>query len=195
MEYNEIYNQLINEIPLNKSENVYGILFIAGPGFGKSTITKMLSSKLNLFIASNDAIRRVINKDKDVPETRDLVLKLAFDRLEYLLDNKISHVLDGDSEFFFDKLYDLYNKYNARMIVIKLECSEETILKRLDNRALSFGKTDNESRAIRDDYYKYLDKLKNNSIKSDLNYYVINTDTSYEEIEKQVDELITKYML
>lgn len=195
MEYNEIYNQLINEIPLNKSENVYGILFIAGPGFGKSTITKILSSKLNLFIASNDAIRRVINKDKDVPETRDLVLKLAFDRLEYLLDNKISHVLDGDSEFFFDKLYDLYNKYNARMIVIKLECSEETILKRLDNRALSFGKTDNESRAIRDDYYKYLDKLKNNSIKSDLNYYVINTDTSYEEIEKQVDELITKYML
>ena len=88
MEYNEIYNQLINEIPLNKNENVYGILFIAGPGFGKSTITKMLSSKLNLYIASNDAIRRVINKDIDVPETRDLVLKLAFDRLEYLLDTK-----------------------------------------------------------------------------------------------------------
>ena len=149
MEYNEIYNQLINEIPLNKSENVYGILFIAGPGFGKSTITKMLSSKLNLFIASNDAVRRLFNENNDVPETKELVVKLVIDRLHYLLENKICHIIDGDSEFYYDEYKRIYNSYNAKMIVIKLECSEETILKRLDNRALSFGKSDNKSRATR----------------------------------------------
>ncbi|MBR2603923.1 MAG: AAA family ATPase [Bacilli bacterium] len=195
MEYNEIYNQLINEIPLNKSENVYGILFIAGPGFGKSTITKMLSSKLNLFIASNDAVRRLFNENNDVPETKELVVKLVIDRLHYLLENKICHIIDGDSEFYYDEYKRIYNSYNAKMIVIKLECSEETILKRLDNRALSFGKSDNKSRATREDYYIYLDKLKKNTNTIDNNYYVINTDTSYEEIEKQVDEFINKNML
>ena len=182
MEYNEIFNNLIKEIPLNRSENPYGILFIAGPGFGKSTITKMLSDKLNLFIASNDAIRRVFNKENDVPETKQLVLDLAFNRLEYLLENKTSHILDGDSEFFYDRLCELYNKYNARMIVIKLECSKETILNRLDQRALIFGNTDNESRATREDYYKYLERLKNNNLPNDIDYFVINTDTSIEEI-------------
>ena len=195
MEYNEIYNQLINEIPLNKRENVYGILFIAGPGFGKSTITKMLSSKLNLFIASNDAVRRLFNENNDVPETKELVVKLVIDRLHYLLENKICHIIDGDSEFYYDEYKRIYNSYNAKMIVIKLECSEETILKRLDNRALSFGKSDNKSRATREDYYIYLDKLKKNTNTIDNNYYVINTDTSYEEIEKQVDEFINKNML
>ena len=195
MEYNEIYNQLINEIPLNKSENVYGILFIAGPGFGKSTITKMLSSKLNLFIASNDAVRRLFNENNDVPGTKELVVKLVIDRLHYLLENKICHIIDGDSEFYYDEYKRIYNSYNAKMIVIKLECSEETILKRLDNRALSFGKSDNKSRATREDYYIYLDKLKKNTNTIDNNYYVINTDTSYEEIEKQVDEFINKNML
>lgn len=195
MEYNEIYNELIKRIPLNKSDNPYAILFIAGPGFGKSTVAKLLSKKLDLYIASNDSIRRVIDNEKDVPETRDLVIKVAFNRLEYILQNKISHILDGDSEFSFDKLYELYNKYGFKVIVIKLECSEETILKRLDNRALSFGKNDNESRATDKHYYEYLERLKNKNIKSEFNYFVINTDTSYEEVEKQVDELISKIML
>lgn len=195
MEYNEIYNQLINEIPLNKSENVYGILFIAGPGFGKSTVAKMLSNKLNIFIASNDAVRRLFNENNDVPETKELVVKLVIDRLHYLLENKICHIIDGDSEFYYDEYKRIYNSYNTKMIVIKLECSEETILNRLDNRALSFGKSDNKSRATREDYYIYLDKLKKNTNTIDNNYYVINTDTSYEEIEKQVDEFINKNML
>lgn len=195
MEYNEIYNQLINEIPLNKSENAYGILFIAGPGFGKSTVAKMLSDKLNIFIASNDAVRRVFNKNKDVPEAKETIANLVIDRLKYMLENRVSHIIDGDCEFFYEKYKELYKNYNVKMIVIKLLCSEETVLNRLDTRALSFGTSDNNSRATRDDYYIYLDKLKKNTNIIDNDYYVINTDTSFEEVEKQVDEFINKNML
>lgn len=195
MEYNKLFNKLVNEIPLNKSENVYGILFIGGPGLGKSTVSKILSKKLNLFIASNDEVRRLFNENKDDPKTKEITANLVIDRLKYLLENRVSHIIDGNCEFYYNNYKKIYNEYNAKMITIKLVCSEKEVLERLDKRITLFGKNDNKSRATKEDYYIYLDRLKNYTLPEDADYYVINTETSLEEIEKQVDELINKFML
>ena len=57
--YKKILDQLLSEVPINENDNVYGITFVAGPGFGKSTVANILSKKLGLLSVANDQIRRV----------------------------------------------------------------------------------------------------------------------------------------
>ena len=48
--YDIVLKKLLQETQINPQPNVYGITFVAGPGFGKSTIAKILSEKLrNLY--------------------------------------------------------------------------------------------------------------------------------------------------
>lgn len=191
--YESIFKKLVEEIPLKPSDNVYGITFIAGPGFGKSTVANIISKKLDLYITANDKIRRLYNElgfDDTVYE--DDIKKMANDRTIYLLDNKTSHIIDANMEFFWEMALNNYNNHNAKLYFVELSCAEEEVLKRIGVRKNNFGKNDNLSRATEVDYYNYLEKKKTKGIPKDKIFFTIHTDTSVDEIEKQVDILIEK---
>ena len=191
--YENIFEKLVAEIPLKPSDNVYGITFIAGPGFGKSTVAKIISKKLGLYITANDKIRRLYNElGFDDTLYEDDVKRMANDRTIYLLDNKTSHIIDANMEFFWEMALNNYNSHNAKLFFVELSCAEEEVLKRIGVRKDNFGKNDNLSRATEADYYNYLEKKKTNGIPKNKIFFTIHTDTSVEEIEKQVDILIEK---
>ncbi len=191
--YECILKKLISEIPINSKDNVYGITFIAGPGFGKSTVANILSKKLGLYITANDRIRRLYDElGFDNYKYEDDIKRMANDRTIYLLQNKTSHIIDANIEFFYDMALNNYNRYNAKLFFVELKCKEEEVLRRIKNRTKEFGKNDNQSRATIEDYYKYIERKEQKKFPRELIFYTINTDTSIEEIEKQVDSLIEK---
>ena len=191
--YTKILDKLLSEVPIKESNKVYGITFVAGPGFGKSTVANMLSKKLGLLIVANDQIRRFHDKlGFDNTKYEDNIKKMAFDRTVYLLEHKTCHIADANFQFHWKMAMDNYGKYNAKLYFIELKCSEEEVLRRIKFRESNFGKDDNQSRATIKDYNRYLKLKKEDNIPSDLIFYTINTDTSIEEIEKQVDLLVEK---
>ncbi len=191
--YTKILDKLLSEVPINESDNVYGITFVAGPGFGKSTVANMLSKKLGLLIVVNDQIRSFYDElGFDNTKYEDNIKKMAYDRTVYLLEHKTSHIVDANFQFCWKMAMDNYGKYNAKLFFIELICSEDEVLRRIKDRESNFGKNDNQSRATIEDYNRYLNLKKENNMPSDLIFYTINTDTSIEEVEKQVDLLVEK---
>lgn len=193
--YNRIFDKLIYKIPLKESDILYGITFVGGPGFGKTTVAKLLSSKLKLYIVSNDEIRRLYDSlgFGDEKYNHD-IKKMGYDRRVYLLRNKTSHILDVNMEFAWERAANSYQNYGAKLLFIELTCNEEVVLRRIEDRKRTFGKTDNYSRATEEDYYRYVQLKKENQkqIPSNMIFYSINTEKSIDKIEEQIDFLVQK---
>lgn len=76
-DYNDLYKMVISDIPLSDDEVVYGVSFVGPPGIGKSTISKLLSKKLNIYVTANDKIRRLLdNLGIDSSANQQLVMAI-----------------------------------------------------------------------------------------------------------------------
>lgn len=194
MTFEELFEKVIQDIPIKSEENVYGITFFASPGAGKSTIAKLLSEKLGVYITANDKIRRISEQfGIDVNENRKMIEQIANDRTVYMLKNKTSMIIDANMQFFWQSALDNFNSYGAKLYFIKVECDEETIINRIQQRALNFNTNkENFSRALVEDYYKYKEKSLTTPIPEEKVFFTINTGGSMDDIEKQVDELVSK---
>ena len=88
------------KMSVNKEEyshNKICISFVGGPGYGKSTIAKILCQNMNLFHTSTDIIRNYLknlNIDiSDYDKTTELVSSIAYPFQDFLFKNKIYEVL------------------------------------------------------------------------------------------------------
>lgn len=160
--YQELYSMVIKDIPISDDEFVYGISFIGSPGVGKSTIANLISKRLNVYVTTNDKIRRMLDDlGIDSFSNQPLVEKLAYDRSHFMLENNTSMIIDANCLTAYKAVEENFSHFDAPCFFIKLECSEQEILKRLDYRESQFGKDKNNySRAVREDYYRYLERLK-----------------------------------
>ena len=194
MEYNELFNLVVKDIPLTNEENVFGITFFAPPGAGKSTVSKILSEKTGLYVTANDKIRRIAEDfGIDVNENRQMIEQIANDRTVYMLRNKTSMIIDANMQFFWQMAMDNFKNNGAKHYFVKIDCDEETIINRIKERALNFETNkENYSRAIVDDFYKYKEKSINKPIPEELVFFTIKTNTTINEIEKQIDLLVEK---
>lgn len=188
--YEKLYNMIVKDIPISNDNFVYAITFIGLPGMGKSTIANILSKKLNIYIAVNDEIRRILDKlGIDSSQNKQLTKKLIIDRIKFMLKNNTSMIIDGNAQSKYNDLERILNDFNAHCFFIKLECSEEEILKRLDYRESQFGKDKNNfSIATRKDYYSEK-QLKSNQFPKEKIFFTINTE---ENIDSQIDMLVDK---
>lgn len=118
----------------------------------------MISKKLNIFISSNDKIRRVQdNLGITASSNQHLVERLTYDRTKYMLENGTSMILDANCLIAYKSVEENFSYYKAPCFFILLEYSEAEILKRLDYREKTFDKDiTNFSRATKEDYYLYL---------------------------------------
>lgn len=194
MNYEEIFKIVISDIPIKQEEKTFGITFIAGPGMGKTTISKMISNNTGIYITANDKIRRIIeNLGIDPQENHKLVEKLANDRTVYMLENKSNMIIDANMQFFWKEAVNNFKNHNAKLYFVKLICEEEEIIRRIKEREKTFGEDkENFSRVGVEAYYKYKEKLKNSDFPEDLIFYNIDVNKSKEEIELQINSLLKK---
>ena len=191
--YKKMLKKVLDEIPLNPKEPIYGISFIAGPGCGKSTIANILGAKLGITVCTNDKIRRLYGElGFDNKKHEEDIKRIADERTHYLLANKTSHIIDVNIMFAWEQAINNFKKYNAKLFLIELTCSKEEALKRINLRKKSFGNNNNYSRATEEDYYRYLEIRKNISIPRDKIFYSINTENNLKEIERSLDVLVEK---
>ena len=193
MEYEKLFELVVADIPIKQENPCFGLTFIAAPGVGKSTVSKLIAEKTGLYITANDKIRRLFDSlNIDPVENRKLVEQLANDRTVYMLKNKTSMIIDANMRFFWKNAKENFNNHNAKLFFIKLDCPEDVILQRIDSRAANFEKdTTNYSRAVRDDYYKYIEKCANNEFDESIISYTINTNDSLDGISSQIDQMLT----
>jgi len=189
--YQKLSEKVIADVILYPQEQFFGISFIGPPGVGKSTVSKMLSEKLNIYVSINDQIRRVLASEGIDPfQNQTLVEKLAYDRTSYLLENHCSVIIDANVLTAYPAVISNFSRFFTECLFLKLECSEEEILRRLDFRETLFDKDNSVfSRATKKDYYKYLDRYHQNPFPADKVFFTINTEL---DLEPQIDQLIEK---
>lgn len=123
----------------------YKLIFINGmPGSGKLTISKMLAEKLDAKVLDNHAINNLVFNikefDGEIPkEVFSFFRKVRYQLYDILanLEQTQDYILTGFLSSSNEKAYKATKKLaedlNAEFIVINLVCSQDEILKRIDN--------------------------------------------------------------
>lgn len=120
-----------------------GIGFIGGPGSGKTTISKLICNRFNLYYASNDHLRKLILKLGAVPsQYQNIIAEVAQERTVELLKRNIGMVLDCNMLTDYPIAERIFESYNASFILVYLECSVDTMQKRIQNRFLEIQNQD-----------------------------------------------------
>ena len=167
------------KVPKGNKKEPYIILFDAYTGQGKSYVSKIISKYDKSIILNNDEIRNWLN---DYSDKSNLKNELQKYRLELLLHNGNSCIMDSCFCHHWKEKKDYYDKLGYKYYVIRLECNEKVIESRLQTRTKD---NDNYSEANYNDYLW----MKNNVSHVDDNLidYTINTEN---DVDTQVKEFI-----
>ena len=182
----DIKEKFIVDFPIlegNKKEP-YIILFDAFTGQGKSYVSKIISKYDKSIILNNDEVRNWLNDYTDKSNLRN---ELQRYRLELLLKNNNSCIMDSCFCHNWKNKKDYYDKLGYKYYVIRLECSDQTVKKRLEARIKN---TNNYSEANYNDYLWIKGNVSH--VDDSLVDYVIDTE---KDIELQVKDFLSKYKL
>jgi predicted kinase len=189
MNYVENYLKTI-DTPHDNTKKLFAVGLIGLVGSGKSTFARVLASKLNLYIASNDRIRRWLNGqgiDGASPEQATLQ-EIAEATTRFLYSNRISHIIDADLMKFQDVALDNAVNHSARLFFVEVMAPEEVILQRLRQRDAGNIDQQDLSRVGVEEY------VKRKAIHEAMprpDKLLMTIDTS-QDLESQVDRLVEK---
>ena len=177
----DIKQKFIQDFPVPKGnkEKPYIILFDGYPGEGKSTVSKIISKYDGSIILNNDEVRDWLG---DCEDERSIRKELQNYRLELLLKNGNSCIMDSCFCHNWKEKKNYYDSLGYKYYVIRLLCSEEVVKERLKNRKKD---ADNYSIAT---YNEYL-WMKQNVTRVDESLIDFKIDTE-EDIEEQVKEFL-----
>lgn len=187
--YVELLQELVKDFKIDFVVKPFIICFIGGPGFGKSFLSKLISKRENIPIISNDRTRRLLDSVGLDSTNQDVVHKLAYLQMEYLVKHHSNMIIDANSIRQHGVISKKAKELNVNCYYVNLLCNQDIILERLDYRESQFGKNDNYSRATRKDYFDYQEEIKNIHFPTDKIFFEIKTD---EELDKQVEKLFKK---
>ena len=179
----DIKETFINDFPIkrgNKKEP-YIILFDAYTGEGKSYVSSIISKLDNSIILNNDEVRNWLN---DYNDKTNLKNELQRYRLELLLKNGNSCIMDSCFCHNWKDKKNYYDKLGYKYYIIRLTCDDEIVKKRLNDRVDSYSIAN---------YNDYLWMKENVSkVDDELIDYEINTEN---DVEEQVKEFLKKYKI
>jgi len=180
----DLIKNFLLKFPIVKSNKttLYVILIDGYTGMGKSTVAKCISKFDGSVILNNDEVRYFLNDYKN----NNYKLLQEY-RLKKLLENNNSCVIDSCFCHNYKSKLELYKKLGIKYYIIRLECSDEVVKKRLEERTINNG---NYSIANYDDYLWMKDNVER--VPMNLIDFVINTE---ENIDEQVIDFLTKYNL
>ncbi len=166
-------------IPQGDKENPYIILFDAYTGQGKSYVSKIISKFDNSIILNNDEVRDWLS---DYYDKRNLRKELQMYRLELLLKNHNSCIMDSCFCHKWKEKKKKYDELGYKYYIIRIECSEDVVKKRLETRVKN---NDNYSIANYEDYLWMKENVPH--VDDSLIDYTINTE---ENVEEQVKNFL-----
>ncbi len=182
----DIKEKFINDfpVPVGNKKNPYIILFDAYTGQGKSYVSKVIAKYDNSIILNNDEVRDWLNDYSDKSNLRN---ELQNYRLELLLKNNNSAIMDSCFCHKWKDKKEYYDKLGYKYYIIRLKCTDQVVENRLKERVKD---NNNYSEANYNDYLW----MKNNvsHVDDKLIDYVINTE---ENVELQVKNFLSKYEL
>lgn len=192
MEEEQIIKKLLDDLEIasvKRAEKLVVIGFIGLPGSGKSTLAQVLSKKVGFPVLSNDQIRRYFDSIgiKDDTSKQALVLKIAGLRIQKLVQNGVSHIIDADLFAVVEYVNEMIEKYGGKLLLVAVDAPEELTKKRIDAR---LGDRSNYSNA---NFEKYLERkalYEKESRQFDIYMRVLNEDDT--SLEKEADRLIKK---
>lgn len=176
----------IEKFPIEKGkkDEPYVIIIDGYTGMGKSTVARCISKFDNSVILNNDEVRCFLNDYGDKSNLKDYLQKY---RLEKMLENNNSCIIDSCFCHNYKEKLDYYNSLGVKYYVIKLECSSEVVKERLEKRKLD---KNNFSIANYDDYLWMMNNVER--VPMDLVDFVIDTEV---DIDEQVINFLMKYNL
>lgn len=178
-------DKYLSQIPIRGSDHKLIVIGMVGlTGAGKSTVSKKLSEMLGYFVLSGDHIRRFLNEEgfEGMNPEPELQGHIGGETSRYLLENKISHIIDVDLINVYEKVRTRSESHGATWVMIHVTCPEEIIFKRLKERAEELKKenTTELSRAGVDEYLKRKE-VHQNTLPSVTRHYTVDTSTNLSE--------------
>lgn len=208
-EVNEVYGELISNImlPPKSYNNPFIIAMCGHVGSGKSIVAKTLSNVLSIYILGGDKIRNIYYFDKnanhDINHINKVVNEVTKMEIKYLIDNKVSIVLDR-SVSSKNALEDL-KKLCDNIIMINLISDHKINIERITNKkeynidtSNCFGDVDSKSGVCTEEVYNDILKRKVYDLDNSVFDYEIDTTKSIDlviEQTKQIAEEIKKQYL
>lgn len=179
----DIKNKFIVDFPINNGDKKepYIILFDAFTGQGKSYVSKIISKLDNSIILNNDEVRNWLN---DYSDKSNMKSELQRYRLELLLKNGNSCIMDSCFSHNWKDKKKYYDNLGYKYYIIRLICDDEIVKKRLDNRI------DNYSIANYNDFLWMKENVS--KVNDELIDYEINTE---KDVEIQVKNFLNKFNL
>lgn len=178
--------KFIKDFPIFKGNKIkpYIILFDGYTGTGKSTVAKIIAKQDHSIILNNDQVREWLNDYKDSNNLKDELQKY---RLELLLKNNNSCICDSCFCHNWEEKIKFYNELGYRYYIIRLECNELVVKKRLSERVKN---KEDFSVANFNDYLWMRDNVPH--VDDNLIDYTINTEKN---ILEQVNDFLNQYNL
>ena len=135
----------LGQLPEPMAEPV--LIVVSGlPGTGKSYFCKNLAERLPFLILESDALRKVLFSLPTYTAQESSRLFQAIHRLiEGLLKRGISLILDATnlSERYRERLYNIADRLNARLILVRVEAPPDLVRERLQARDENKNPEDN----------------------------------------------------
>lgn len=112
-----------------KYMNKICILFAGVVGCSKTPTANFLSTKLNLPVLNNDAIRTEVSEDLGFFDEKEY-LKRRNERIKYIIENNISFIYDASVDREWESMKKIYpDKYGYSIFIISINLSKEFIAK------------------------------------------------------------------
>jgi predicted kinase len=143
------------------------------PGTGKSYFCSKLVERLPLVILESDALRKTLfpSPSYNSPESSHLFRALHL-LIERLLSKGISLILDATnlSERYRERLYNIADRLEVKLILVRVEAPPEVVYERLKNRQEGANPEDKS-----DADWKVYQRMKSSVQKIHRNHYAVDT--------------------
>jgi len=174
------------------------VILLSGlPGTGKSTLARRLSKKYRLERISTDSVRKrvfpTVRKNSFGAgsysfENRVVVYNIIYYLLYTLLRWNIGCVIDGTfyKESFRIKIKRIAEKFDAKFVLVFVECPESLIKQRFEQREKRSGRT------LSDANYEIYLKLKERFQPTRLPHIKVNIVYDKNSIMEKIENVIRK---
>jgi predicted kinase len=173
----------LGELPEAVTEPAF--IAVSGlPGTGKSYFCQRLAERLPLVILESDALRRVLFPQPNYrPEESARLFRALHLLIERLLKRGISLVLDATnlSERFRERLYNIADRLEVKLILVRVEAPLEVVYERLKLRQKAASPQDKS-----DADWAVYQKMKQSVEAMHRNHYAVDTSRDITPVLEKV---------